>query len=444
MNHTLPEIKTSVPGPKSVELFKVYEKYVTGAVSHYTNVFAKQAKDALVEDVDGNVYLDFAAGIGVTNVGHSVDEVVEAIKEQASNFIHTSSNILLYETYARVAERLSTLAPVQDAKVLLVNSGAEAVENAIKVARKYTGRPGVVTMSESFHGRTLLTMSMTSKVKPYKHGFGPFAEEIYPIRTPNLYRNSTGMSDEEYALFCANEFEKSLQTSLSPEMIACVIVEPVQGEGGFIPMPASFLKRLHEICRANGILLILDEIQSGFARTGTMFASEQLGISPDLMTMAKGIAGGMPLSAVVGRAELMDSVHPGGLGGTYSGNPVSCAAALATISNMEKYDLCGKAKKLGEYIRTRCTDMQKKYDCIGDVRGLGAMMAIEFVKDRKTKEPYADIVKPVIAASLKQGVVFISAGTFSNCIRFLPPLTMTMEQAEFGMDVLDKSIKESL
>jgi len=444
MNHTLPVIKTTLPGPKSEQLMQTYEKYVAQAVSHYTKLFASKAKGALIEDVDGNVFLDFASGIGVVNVGHAPDEVVEAINRQADNFIHTSSNIVLYEPYARVAERLCSVAPVPDAKCMLVNSGAEAVENAVKVARKYTGKSGVVTISGSFHGRTLMALGMTSKVKPYKHGFGPFMEGVYSIRCPNLYRNDSGLSDEGFALKCADDFALSLKTSLSPDMIACVIVEPVQGEGGFVPMPPIFMKRLQEICNENGILLILDEIQTGFARTGAMFAAEQLGAQPDIITMAKGIAGGLPLSAVVGRSEIMDSVHVGGLGGTYSGNPISCAAALATIDNIEKYDLCEKASALGSYIRSRCLKMQEKYECIGDVRGMGAMQCIELVKDRGTKEPAPEMISRILAASLKRGVIFISAGMLSNVIRFLPPLVMSMEQTEYGMDALDAAIGESL
>jgi 4-aminobutyrate aminotransferase/(S)-3-amino-2-methylpropionate transaminase len=424
-----------------VELKKLHGRYVTHGVSNATGVFAFDADGALIKDVDGNVFLDFAAGIGVANAGHCPSEVTAAIADQAGKFIHTSINVVLYEQYARVCEQLCELAPIADAQCMLVNSGAEAVENAVKIARRYTGRSGVATIDGSFHGRTLLTLAMTTKVKPYKYGFGPYPSDVYRLPSPNPYRNDTTLDADEYAVHQADTFGKMLETSISPDALACVVVEPVQGEGGFIPMPKAYLRRLKEICEKHGILFIVDEIQSGIARTGTVFAIEQFGIEPDLMTTSKSLAAGLPLSAVVGKRDVMECIQTGGVGGTFAGNPVACAAALAVLDNVEKHDLCGKARKLGAFIMARCEEMMTEHECIGDVRGLGAMIGMEFVKDREGKAPNKEIVNRVTATALQKGVIFINAGVTSNVIRFLPPLVMTDEQLEFGMDVLDASLK---
>jgi len=437
----MPSIKTALPGPKSAELLKLYNQYVAQGVSHSTNLFAAEAQGALIKDVDGNVFLDFATGIGVATVGHCPPEVVDAISAQAGKFIHTSSNIVMYESYARVCEKLAKIAPVPDAKCMLVNSGAEAVENAVKIARKFTGRPGVVTLEGAFHGRTIFALGMTSKVKPYKFGFGPFPGDQYKIPCPNLYRKDVEMPDDDYAVYCAQVFEDMLETSLSPDMIACVVIEPVQGEGGMIPIPKAYLKKMREICTKHGIVMVIDEIQSGIARTGTMYAAEQLDVQPDLMTSAKALAGGLPLSAVIGRKEIMDASHVGGIGGTYSGNPVACASAVAVLDYVEKNDLCGKAAKLGDYLRGRVLKMMDTHECIGNVRGMGAMLGVEFVKDRGTKEPNKEIIGKITAAALQEGVIFLSAGTLGNVIRFLPAVTMNDEQAKFGMDVFEKAVK---
>jgi len=440
MTAILPVIKTDVPGPKSKELLSLHERYVARGVSHATDIFAAKAKGALVEDADGNTFLDFAAGIGVANIGHCPDSVTEAISAQAEKFIHTSVNVVPYELYAGLAKRLCALAPIPDAKCMFVNSGAEAVENAVKIARRYTARPGIVTVDGSFHGRTLLTLGMTTKAKPYKHGFGPFINDIYKIPCPNAYRNDTALSDNEFALRCANEFERMLDVSLPPDTVACVIIEPVLGEGGFVPMPPVYLRRMGEICKKYGIVFIIDEIQSGVARTGTFYASEQLGVTPDIITTAKSLAAGLPLSAVTGRREIMDAPQVGGLGGTFAGNPVALAAALAVLGDVEKYELCARANEIGEMIISRCKQMRGRYDCIGDVRGLGAMLGMEFVKDRITKAPDREIVNRITAYALQKGVIFLNAGVLSNVIRFLPPLVMTKEQVIFGMDVLDEAI----
>jgi len=440
----LPNIVTSVPGPKSLELWEKREQYVVRGVSHSSKLFAQSAEGATITDVDGNTFLDFAAGIGVINAGHSPKEVTDAIKAQADRFIHTSINVVLYDSYVKLAEKLATLAPISDAKVLFINSGAEAVENAVKIAKKYTGRSGVAIIDGSFHGRTLLTMSMTSKVKPYKDGFGPFTPDVFKLPCPNVYRNNTTLSADEYAVSCADEFERMLNTTLSPDMVACVVIEPVQGEGGFIPMPKPYVKRMREICTKYGIVFVIDEIQSGIARTGTLYATEQFDVEPDLLTTSKSLAAGLPLSAVIGKSEIMQAPGVGSVGGTFSGNPVACAAALAVLDNVEKYGLCAKATELGELLTSRLKAMKEKYDIIGDVRGMGAMIGMEFVKDRTTKEPYKEIIDKVISASMQKGVIFLSAGILSNVIRFLPPLVMTAEQANYAMDVLESAIKEAI
>jgi len=435
-----PIIKTAVPGPVSRERWAEREKYVANGISNSTRIFADYAEGALVRDVDGNVFVDFAAGIGVINIGHRPREIVDAIGTQTDRFIHMSINVLWYDVYTQLAKKLCELAPLSEAKVMFVNSGAEAVENAVKIAKKYTGRTGVAAVDGSFHGRTLLTMSLTTKVKPYKDGFGPFAPETYKIPCPNLYRRPDGVSADAFAVSCADAFENMLNTSLSPDMIACVILEPVQGEGGFVPMPPLYVKRMREITARHGIALIMDEIQSGVARTGTFFATEQFGIEPDIITSSKSLAAGLPLGAVIGKTKVMDSVHVGGIGGTFSGNPVACAAALAVIDNISKYNLCAEAVRIGEYITQRCRAMQKKYEQIGDVRGMGAMIGMEFVK--ADKSPDKELTSRVINESLQKGAIFINTGIHSNAIRFLPPLVMTDAQLKLGMDILESSIEK--
>lgn len=445
MNETMPKIVTQIPGPKSKELLERKNAVVARGISCSTGIFAAEAKGALIKDVDGNVFVDFAAGIGVINAGHCDDEVVKAIREQSEKFIHTSFNVAMYEPYIALAEKLAKTVPGSTKKkVMFANSGAEAVENAVKIARKYTGKEGVVTLEGSFHGRTLLTMTMTSKVKPYKDGFAPFAPECYKIPCPNSYRNPLPDSGKDCAESCADYFENMLHTSLSPEMVACVVIEPVQGEGGFIPLPTRYLERMQEICHKNNILLVIDEVQAGFGRTGKLFSCQHADIEPDLITMSKSIAAGMPLSAVVGKEEIMDAPIPGAIGGTFAGNPVSCAAALKVLEKMENEDLPGKAEKLGAYLMNRMNAMKEKFAVIGDVRGQGAMIGMEFVKDRSAKGPHPEFVSKVLELCLEKGVILINAGLYGNCIRFLPPLVMTEQQAEYGMDKLEEAIAEAL
>ncbi|WP_461206166.1 4-aminobutyrate--2-oxoglutarate transaminase [Clostridium sp. DL1XJH146] len=435
-------VTEQIPGPKSLEALKKRNEYVARGVSYSTEVFVEEAKGALMKDVDGNVFIDFAAGIGVQNVGHCDDEVVEAIKVQAEKLIHPSYNVCMYESYANLGQKLIEKTPGDyPKKIIFANSGAEAVENAVKIARKYTGKSTILSLENAFHGRTYMAMTLTSKVKPYKAGFAPFNTDTYKIPAANCYRCSFG--DKKYpecGLACAKRVETLLQGELSPEMVAALIVEPVQGEGGFIVPPKEYLKELQRICNKNNIVFIVDEIQAGFARTGKLFASENFDIEPDMMTLSKSIAAGMPLSAVIGKAEIIDNPLPGSIGGTYSGNPVACAAGLKVLEIIEKKDLCERANEIGEKIKDRMNSLKDKSKYIGDVRGIGAMIGVEFVKDKETKDPYKEIISEICKYCLEKGVIFISAGIFSNVIRFLPPLVMTDEQLEYGLDVLEEAI----
>ncbi|MBD7910999.1 4-aminobutyrate--2-oxoglutarate transaminase [Clostridium cibarium] len=439
------KLVTSIPGPKSKAIFEERKKYVASGVSVSTEIAIAEAKGALIKDVDGNVFLDFAAAIGVQNAGHCDEEIVKAIKDQTEKYIHPGYNIVTYESYGTLAKKLTEITTGDfEKKVMFANSGAEALENAIKIARTYTKKTGILSATGSFHGRTNMTMSITSKYKPYKNGFGPFAPETYKFDYPYAYRAPLGVSSEEYAEECIKKLRTMLKTTISPDMIACLIVEPLQGEGGFVVPTTKYMQELQKICNENNIVFIVDEVQAGFARTGKMFAYEYYGIEPDVVTLSKSIAAGVPLSAVVAKKEIIDSACVGGIGGTYCGSPIGCVAALKVIEKIEKENLCEKSLKLGEYIAGRLNSMKEKFDVIGEVRGLGSMIGIEFVKDRTTKEPAADIVKAVIKRCYKNGVIFLNAGLFGNVIRFLPPLVMTEEQVKYGMDVLEESIKECI
>lgn len=438
-------IVTELPGPKSKELLAKRGKYVPRGIGSGTEIFLAEAKDALLKDIDGNVFVDFAAGIGVQNAGHCDEGVVAAIKEQAEKYIHPCFHVMMYQPYVQLAEKIAGLMPGNsEKKVMFANSGAEAVENAVKISRRYTKKTGVISLECAFHGRTFMTMTLTSKVKPYKNGFGPFATDTYKIPSPYCYRCPMGSTYPECGLACAEKLRTLLKGEMSADTIACLIAEPVQGEGGFIVPPKGYLAALQSICNENNIVFVIDEVQAGFGRTGKMFASEHFDIQPDLMTLSKSIAAGVPLSAVVGKAEIMDAPNPGEIGGTYGGSPLGCVAALKVIEKIEQEALTEKAEKIGQIIRTRLTQMQEKYPVIGDVRGLGAMMGVEFVKDKSTKEPYPEIVKKVIAQCYQKGFIFLSAGIFSNLIRFLPPLVMTEEQVEAGMDALELAIGQNL
>ncbi|PDZ52240.1 4-aminobutyrate--2-oxoglutarate transaminase [Bacillus sp. AFS094611] len=406
-----------------------------------TELYVKSAKGAIITDVDGNELIDFAGGIGMQNVGHCHPKVVKAIQDQVESSIHSCFHVAPYESYITLAERLNELTPGDcKKKTMFANSGAEAVENAVKIARKATGRSAVVSFERAYHGRTLLTMSLTSKVKPYKHGFGPFASEVYKLSYPYYYRAEEGLSQEEVDAQILAYFERFMLEEVASDNIAAIILEPLQGEGGFIVPTATFMQGVRNICDKYGIIMIADEIQTGFARTGSLFAMNHFGVAPDLMTFSKSIAAGMPLSAVTGRADLMDAPGPGQLGGTFSGSPAACAAALAVLDVIEEENLVNRAVEIGERMMTVFHSWKEKYEIVGDVRGLGAMTAIELVKDKGTKEPASEEVKAILKETHSKGVITISAGIYSNVLRFLPPLVITDEQLEEGLTILEAAI----
>jgi 4-aminobutyrate aminotransferase / (S)-3-amino-2-methylpropionate transaminase / 5-aminovalerate transaminase len=425
-------LKTTIPGPNSLALWKRREASVPTSIYHATPLFVEHAEGAILTDVDGNRFIDFAGGIGTMNVGHCNPAVVEAASAQLRKLTHSCFSVGMYESYVALAEKLNRITPGDYAKkTLFANSGAEGVENAVKIARHFTGRPAVVAFEHAFHGRTLLTMSLTSKVKPYKFGFGPFAPEIYRLPYPYDYRNAGAVET----------LEEFFASHVAPENIACVVIELVLGEGGFVVAPQEYVKRLEALCKKYGILLVVDEVQTGFARTGKMFASEYYELQPDLIVMAKSIAGGMPLSAVTGKAEIMDHAQVGGLGGTFVGNPVSCAAALAAIEYIEQENLSTRAFAIGKIVRDHFLQAAETHQFIGDVRGLGAMMALEIVKDRKTKEPDKERTAEIVRRCYTNGLIVLTAGTHSNVIRTLMPLVISDEQLVEGLEVLKHAMQ---
>lgn len=425
-------IVTAIPGPKSQELLTRRADAVSAALGAALPVFVEAAGGGVIRDIDGNSFIDMASGIAVTSVGVSAPAVVERVQSQVEAFTHTCFMIVPYLGYVEVCEALNRLTPGNfKKKSALFNSGAEAVENAIKVARSATGRSAVVAFEHAYHGRTNLTMALTAKNMPYKQGFGPFASDVY--RVPTSYPFHDGPhGGEEVAAWATKKIEKEVGAA----NVAAIIIEPIMGEGGFIVPAPGFLKAIAEFAKANGIVFIADEIQTGFGRTGKWFAIEHEGVDPDIVITAKGIAGGLPLSGITGRAELMDSVHKGGMGGTYGGNPVACAAALGVIEEFEKNNLLARAAYIETLMRPRLEQMAAKTGVIGDIRGRGAMMAIEIVKPG-THEPDADLVTKVIATSAQQGVLFLSAGTYGNVLRFLPPLSISDELLLEALDVLE-------
>ncbi|MBK9081448.1 MAG: 4-aminobutyrate--2-oxoglutarate transaminase [Rhizobiales bacterium] len=402
------------------------------------SIYVARADNAELWDVDGKRYVDFAAGIAVVNTGHRHPKVMAAAAAQLGAFTHTCFHVAPYESYIALAERLNALAPVAGpARTMLVSTGAEAVENAVKVARAATGRPAIVAFGGAFHGRTLMGMALTGKVVPYKKGFGPFPAEVYHAPYPNSFHGVTTAD----ALKGLNDL---FACDVDPARVAALIIEPVQGEGGFNPAPADFLQALRALCDAHGILLIADEIQTGIARTGKMFAMEHAGVKADLVTVAKGLGGGFPIAAVVGRAEIMDKVHPGGLGGTYGGNPVAVAASHAVLDVIAEEGLCARAAELGEMIRGRLEAMAKRneFACIGEVRGLGAMVAMELVTDRVSKQPDAALTAALVARAQEKGLILLSCGVGANVIRILAPLTIPFDQAREGLDILEEAFAE--
>ncbi|PGB03732.1 4-aminobutyrate--2-oxoglutarate transaminase [Bacillus toyonensis] len=436
-------LKSSVlPGSYSQVLQKRYEEAVPTGIYHLTPLYVKKASGAIITDVDGNQFIDFAGGIGMQNVGHCHPKVVRAVQEQAKSFIHHCFHVAPYENYIALAEKINEKVPgTSKKKTMFANSGAEAIENAVKIARKVTGRSKVISFERGFHGRTLMTMSLSTKENPYKAGFGPFVSDMHILPYPYYYRAEEGVSSEEVDSEVIYQFENFLE-EVSPEKVAAIVMEPVQGEGGFIVPSILFVKRIREICDQYGILMIMDEVQTGFGRTGKWFATEHFNIEPDIITLSKSIAGGLPLSAIVGRVEFMDITGSGQIGGTFAGSPLSCAAGLAVFEIMEEENLVERAQQIGNRVMSHLHEMQLKYEVIGDVRGIGAMVAMELVTDRKTKKPAKELTVQLIDEFWKNGLISIGAGIFDNVLRFLPPLVISNEEIDKGFEIINQSFKK--
>ncbi len=447
LKDALPRIITNtLPGPKAKAVIERREAAIPKAIRCIYPCVIRRGEGAMVEDVDGNLFLDWVGGVGVLNIGYSRPELVEAVKSQAENFFHAMMNIITHEGYINMAEKMNELVPVRGSihKTMFVNSGAEADENAVKVAKAYTKRPNIIVFSGAFHGRTALTMAMTSK-KAYAAGMGPFPDGVYRADFPYLYRKPKGYTDEEAIEYYINDLKMVFEECSPANLVAAIVVEPIQGEGGFIPAPMEWVKAVRKICDENGILLVADEVQCGFGRSGKMFVSnywEEAGCPPDILTSAKSIAGGLPLSAVTASAEIFDAAPFGTLGGTYSGNALSCVAALKVVEAMEKDHLCERALAISEKCRKRFHEWKEKFEVVGDVRGIGAMLGIEFVKDKKSKEPNGELVGKLIKECVENGLIIENAGTYGNVIRFLCPLVVTDEQLEAGFDILEKAIQK--
>ena len=432
------QLVTDIPGPRSREIMARKESAVTAAITVQAPIVCSSALGTVVTDVDGNRLLDLTGGIGCLAVGHAHPHVVEAVQEQAGRFLHTDFAVVPYEIYATVAERLVATAPFSGpARAVFFNSGAEAVENAVKIARLATKRPAVIAFEGGFHGRTLLALTMTSKANPYKVGLGPLAPAVYHLPFAQDYRGPS--SAEALAAL-----ERALVTQVAPQEVAAIVVEPIQGEAGFIPAPSEFLHGLRQICDEHGIVFVADEVQSGFGRTGAMFAIEHYGIEPDLVVVAKSLASGLPLSGVLGRAAIMNAAHEGAIGGTYCGNPVALAAANAVLDVIESENLIERAKVLGETLLARMKAWQDRFDAIGDVRGIGSMLAIELVKSRETKEPAPELAARVIEEALQRGLLLLKAGLYSNCVRVLTPLVITDDELNEALDVWEEALGVAL
>lgn len=447
LKEALPKIVTeTLPGPKAAEIIKRREENVPNAIRCVYPCVMKQAQGAIIEDVDGNYFLDFVGGVGVLNIGHCREEVVEAVKEQADKYFHGMFNIVTHEGYVALAEKMNQIVPVRGKKkkTFFANSGAEADENGVKIAKAFTKRPNIIVFSGAFHGRTMLTMAMTSK-KAYALDMGPFPDGVYRAEFPYLYRAPGHMSEEEAIDYYVEKINKIFEEASPADKVAAIVVEPLQGEGGFIPAPIEWVKAVRKICDEKGILLMADEVQSGFGRTGKMFAScywAEAGCEPDIITSAKSIAGGVPLSAITARCEIMDAVPGGVIGGTYGGNALACAAALKVIEVMEKEHLCDRSVEIGAKCMERFGKWKDQYEVVGDVRGLGGMVGIEFVKDKDTKEPNAELVSAMIKECAAHGLLIENAGTYGNVIRFLAPLVITDEQLEAGLSIMEEAIKK--
>lgn len=447
LKNDLPKIiSESLPGPKAKKIIERRKEAVPSAIKCVYPVAIERGEGAVIKDVDGNKFLDWIGGVGVLNVGFSHPEIIEEVKKQSEKYFHGMFNIVTHEGYVKLAEKLNEIVPVKGdkKKTYFANSGAEADENAIKVAKAFTKRPNIICFSGAFHGRTNLTMAMTSK-KAYAKGLGPFPEGVYRAEFPYLYRKPKGMSDNEAIEYYINSIYKVFEECSPAEYIAAIVVEPVQGEGGFIPAPIEWVKAVRKICDDNGILLIADEVQSGFCRTGRMFASEywkEEGVMPDILATAKSIGAGLPLSAIVAREEIMESVLGGTIGGTYCGNPLACAAAIKTIEIMERDNFAKRSLEIGEKVQKRYREWMEKYDVIGDVRGLGGMIGMEFVTDKESKNPNTAIVSEIIEEAVQNGLMLESSGTCGQVIRFLAPLIMTDEQLEEGLKIFERAIEK--
>lgn len=434
-------LKTEIPGPNSRALSTRRAQAVPRGLSHATPIYVAKAEDAWLEDVDGNRYIDFAGGIGCLNVGHRRAPVIAAIQDQLEKYLHACVQVTPYEGYIRLAERLNEVTPGKfSKKTLLVNSGAEAVENAVKIARAHTKRPAIIAFEDAFHGRTMMTLALTSKTHPYKAGFAPFPGDVYRIPFAYCYRCSYNLKYPSCDLYCARHLEDTFKRVVANEEVAAVIAEPVLGEGGFVAPPPDYFKVLIDLCHKHGILFIADEVQSGFGRTGALFACERYGIEPDIIVTAKSLGGGLPLAAITGRAEIMDAPSAGGLGGTFAGNPLSCAAALSVLDLFENTKLLTRANELGDRFQRRAREWQQRWPIIGDVRGLGGMQAIELVKSQETKIPAAEETKQITQYCYEHGLITITAGSYSNVIRVLVPLVATDEQMDEGLDVLEAAL----
>ena len=447
LKNDLPKIiSESLPGPKAKKIIERRKEAVPSAIKCVYPVVIERGEGAVIEDVDGNKFLDWIGGVGVLNVGFGHPEIIEEVKKQSEKYFHGMFNIVTHEGYVKLAEKLNEIVPVKGdkKKTYFANSGAEADENAIKVAKAFTKRPNIICFSGAFHGRTNLTMAMTSN-KAYAKGLGPFPEGVYRAEFPYLYRKPKGMSDNEAIEYYINSIYKVFEECSSAEYIAAIVVEPVQGEGGFIPAPIEWVKAVRKICDDNGILLIADEVQSGFCRTGRMFASEywkEEGVMPDILATAKSIGAGLPLSAIVAREEIMESVLGGTIGGTYCGNPLACAAAIKTIEIMERDNFAKRSLEIGEKVQKRYREWMEKYDVIGDVRGLGGMIGMEFVTDKESKNPNTAIVSEIIEEAVQNGLMLENSGTCGQVIRFLAPLVMTDEQLEEGLKIFERAIEK--
>src|SRR4051812_19904775 len=432
------ELRTAIPGPRSEEILQRKAQVVADPLSIYIPVVLDHGDGATLTDVDGNTFIDFTGGVGCLNVGHANPRVVEAVQEQAARFLHTDFTVVPYEVYVTLSERLLALAPFRGpAKAAFFNAGTEAVENAVKFARAYTKRPAVIAFEGGFHGRTLLSLTLTSKTHPYKAGFGPFAPEVYRAPFPNEYRGV-------HAADALAALEHTFTTQVAAETVAAIVLEPVQGEAGFVVAPREFVEGVRAICDREGIVLVVDEVQTGYGRTGRMFAIEHYGVEPDLITVAKSIAGGLPLSGVVGKAEIMDSLWDSAVGGTYVGNPVALAAASAVLDVFEEEGLVARARRVGDTIRARMLAWQERFDGIGDVRGIGAMLAIEYVEDRGTKEPAPGIASRVAEEAAARGLLLLKAGVHSNCNRVLCPLVITDAELDEGLAAWEGALEAVL